>query len=91
MNIEPTPEVTVEVTVDATAVPASATPEQTAEATAEATEQATIAPTFTPIPLTAETQTTADQAQSPLLIGMICLLGLLLLAVIYWLASRRRK
>jgi VWFA-related protein len=88
---ESTPESTVEATVEATVVPASATPEQTAEATAETTEQATIAPTFTPIPLTAETQAAAGQAQSPLLIGAICLLGLLLLAVIYWLATRRRK
>lgn len=88
---EPTAEATVEATVEATAVPASATPEQTAEATAETTEQATMAPTFTPIPLTAETQAAAGQAQSPLLIGAICLLGLLLLAVIYWLATRRRK
>ncbi|MBL8155102.1 MAG: VWA domain-containing protein [Anaerolineae bacterium] len=88
---EATPEATVEATVEATAVPASATPEQTAEATAETTEQATLAPTFTPIPLTAETQAAAGQAQSPLLIGAICLLGLLLLAVIYWLAARRRK
>jgi VWFA-related protein len=89
-------EVTTEATAEATeAVAPAATntteADSTAEATAESTAVGTAAPTFTPIPLTAESQGTAGQAQSPLLIGAICLLGLLLLGVIYWFAGRRRN
>ncbi|MEZ4669827.1 MAG: VWA domain-containing protein [Anaerolineae bacterium] len=92
---EATAEVTEAVTETATEAVAPAATNTTAatdtkEATAESTNVGSSAPTFTPIPLTAETQGTDAQTQSPLLIGAICLVGLLLLAVIYWFAGRRR-
>lgn len=92
---EVTESATAEETADSTTVAAAATntteATSTEEATAAATNQASGAPTFTPIPLTAESQNSAGQTQSPLLIGAVCLLGLLLLAVVYWLAARRTK
>ncbi len=95
VTAEVTESATAEVTADSTTVAAAATNTTAATITAEATEdnatQAPGVPTFTPIPLTAESQDSAGQTQSPLLIGAVCLLGLLLLAVVYWLAARRPK
>jgi VWFA-related protein len=89
---ETTAEVTQAVALAATDTTAPTTTATTAkEATAASTNVATGAPTFTPIPLTAESQGAVNVAQSPLLIGATCLLGLLLLAVIYWFAARRRN
>lgn len=86
-----TSEVTQEVTAELTeAATSTTTATSTKEATAVSTNAATGAPTFTPIPLTAESQGVVGQSQSPLLIGATCLLGLLLLAIVYWLAARRR-
>ncbi len=87
---------TAEVTAETTEAAAPAATNTTAatstkEATAAATNAAQGEPTFTPIPLTAENQSVVGQAQSPLLIGATCLLGLLLLAIVYWLAARMRK
>ncbi len=97
-TVEATTEVTEVATAETTAeqtevaLAATNTTEATTtkEATAVSTNTAQNAPTFTPIPLTAENQGAVGQAQSPLLIGATCLLGLLLLAVIYWFAARRR-
>lgn len=85
-------EATEEVTVEATAEEATATtaPSTATLAAATATTERTPEATATTPPLTAITQT-GTPAQSPLLIGATCLLGLLLLAVIYWLAARRRN
>ncbi len=89
---ETTAEVTQAVALAATDTTAPTTTATTAkEATAASTNAATGAPTFTPIPLTAESQGAVNVAQSPLLIGATCLLGLLLLAIIYWFAARRRN
>lgn len=96
----PTSEATQETTAEATQAVALAATDTTAptttattakEATAASTNAANGAPTFTPIPLTAESQGAVNVAQSPLLIGATCLLGLLLLAIIYWFAARRRN
>jgi VWFA-related protein len=84
-----TPVPTDEATEEATAaaqVAASNTPVPTLAASATPAGTPTIVPT-----LTVETQQPAAPAQSPLLIGMTCLLGLLLLGVIYWVAARRRE
>ncbi|MBN8619210.1 MAG: VWA domain-containing protein, partial [Anaerolineae bacterium] len=86
---EPTEEATAE-TTGADEPTATNTAQATSESTTAPTAATTAGPTITPIPLTAETQT-AGQSQSPLLIGAICLVGLLLLAIIYWLSSRRRQ
>ncbi len=86
-----TSELTQEVTAELTeAATSTTTATSTKEATAVSTNTANNAPTFTPIPLTAESQGVVGQSQSPLLIGATCLLGLLLLAIVYWLAARRR-
>ena len=84
---EATQEVTAELTEAATS---TTTATSTKESTEVSTNVANAAPTFTPIPLTAESQGLIGQSQSPLLIGATCLLGLLLLAIVYWLAARRR-
>jgi len=86
-----TNEVTQEATAELTeAATSTTTATSTKEATAASTNVATAPPTFTAIPLTAESQGVVGQSQSPLLIGATCLLGLLLLAIIYWIAGRRR-
>ncbi|MBI1282446.1 MAG: VWA domain-containing protein [Anaerolineaceae bacterium] len=87
-----TSEVTQEVTAELTeAATSTTTATTTNEATAVSTNAATGVPTFTPIPLTAESQGVVGQSQSPLLIAATCLLGLLLLAIVYWFAGRRRS
>ncbi len=86
-----TSEVTQEVTAELTeAATSTTTATSTKESTEVSTNVATAPPTFTPIPLTAESQGVVGQSQSPLLIGATCLLGLLLLAIVYWFAARRR-
>ncbi|MBA3873740.1 MAG: VWA domain-containing protein [Anaerolineae bacterium] len=91
---EVTEAVTAEQTAEQTEVALGATSTTVAtttkEATAVSTNESQNVPTFTPIPLTAENQGAVGQAQSPLLIGATCLLGLLLLAIVYWFAARRR-
>jgi VWFA-related protein len=80
-----TPVPTAEETA-AAQVAASNTPVPTRAASATPAGEPTVVPT-----LTVETQQPAAPAQSPLLIGMTCLLGLLLLGVIYWVAARHRE
>ena len=92
---EVTEAATAETTAEQTQAVAAATnttaATDTKEATAVSTNTNQAAPTFTPIPLTAESQGAVGQSQSPLLIGAACLLGLLLLAIVYWFAARRRN
>jgi len=92
---EVTEAATAETTAEQTQAVAAATnttaATDTKEATAVSTNTNQAAPTFTPIPLTAENQGAVGQSQSPLLIGAACLLGLLLLAIVYWFAARRRN
>ncbi len=58
-------------------------------ASTETTSNTTPEPTFTPIPLTAETQTAATN-NNILPIAVICIVGLLILLVVYLFAGRRR-
>ncbi len=94
ITAEVTEAATAEATAEQTEVALAATKTTAAtitkEATAVSTNAAQNVPTFTPIPLTAENQGAVGQSQSPLLIGATCLLGLLLLAIVYWFAARRR-
>lgn len=94
---EQTEEATAEATAEVTEVSPSAEPTEVAQAgvtpTGAATEtpgDATAAPTFTQIPLTAETQTAATN-NNILPIAVICIVGLLVLLIVFLVAGRRRR
>lgn len=93
----PTAEATQEATAGATQVAADSTATDTAQvavtptgAAIVVTGQGTTEPTFTPIPIVAETQTAASN-NNILPIAVICIVGLLVLLVIFLFTGRRRR
>ncbi len=76
----------------ATVVPPSSTPRPATNtaAGATATVDRTPAPTDTTVPLTAETQSAPPALNTTLLAGL-CLIGLIILLLIFWFTRRGRK